>query len=250
MEAFDPNKYHKYFQVLYEDNHLIIVDKRGGLLVQGDKTGDKTLGDWVKEYIKEKYDKPGKVYLGIPHRIDRPVSGIVVLARTSKALERMNQIFRSRKIQKTYWAIVKKKPADNEGKLVHWLQKDGSKNVVTAYDFPQDGAQKAETKYKVLGTLNDHWLLEVNPITGRPHQIRVQLAAMGCPIRGDVKYGFARKDPDNNIHLHARRIYFIHPVKKEPIVAVAGLPNSQFWEQFLVFDDPSDVKNKNLDFLY
>lgn len=250
METFDAEKYYKHFQVLYEDNHLIIVNKKGGMLVQGDKTGDKTLGDWVKEYIKEKYDKPGDVFLGIPHRIDRPVSGIVVLARTSKALERMNQLFKTRKIQKTYWAIVKRKPAEDEGKLVHWLKKDGSKNLVTAHDEPVDGAQRAETRYKVMGKLNDHWLLEVNPITGRPHQIRVQLASMGCPIRGDIKYGFPRKDPDKNIHLHARRIYFVHPVKKEPLVCVAGVPDSQFWEQFLVFDDPSDVKNKNLDFLY
>lgn len=250
METFDADKYNKYFQVLYEDNHLVIVNKAGGMLVQGDKTGDKTLGDWAKEYIKERYDKPGNVYLGIPHRIDRPVSGIVILTRTSKALERMNQIFRSRKIQKTYWAIVKRKPANTEGKLVHWLKKDQAKNKVTAYDEAVEGAQKAETRYKVLGKLNDHWLLEVNPITGRPHQIRVQLASMGCPIRGDVKYGFPRKDVDNNIHLHARRIYFVHPIKKEPIVCVAGLPDSQFWEQFLVFDDPSDIKNKNLDFLY
>ncbi|WP_299460279.1 RluA family pseudouridine synthase [uncultured Microscilla sp.] len=250
METFDAEKYYKHFQVLYEDNHLIIVNKKGGMLVQGDKTGDKTLGDWVKEYIKEKYDKPGAVFLGIPHRIDRPVSGIVILARTSKALERMNQLFKTRKIQKTYWAIVKRKPAEEEGKLVHWLKKDGAKNIVTAHDEPVDGAQKAETRYKVLGNLNDHWLLEVNPITGRPHQIRVQLASMGCPIRGDIKYGFPRKDPDKNIHLHARRVYFMHPVKKEPLVCVAGVPESQFWEQFLVFDDPSDVKNKNLDFLY
>ena len=250
METFDADKYNKHFQVLYEDNHLVIVNKAGGMLVQGDKTGDKTLGDWAKEYIKEKYDKPGKVFIGIPHRIDRPVSGIVILARTSKALERMNLLFKSRKIQKTYWAVVKRKPANDEGKLVHWLKKDSAKNKVTAYDEPVEDAQKAETRYKVLGKLNDHWLLEINPITGRPHQIRVQLASMGCPIRGDVKYGFPRKDSDNNIHLHARRIYFVHPVKKEPIVCVAGLPNSQFWEQYLVFDDPSDVKNKNLDFLY
>lgn len=237
------------FQVLYEDNHLIIVNKPVGLLTQGDSTGDKTLADFVKEYIKEKYKKPGDVFLGIPHRIDRPVSGLVILARTSKGLERMTELFRERKIQKTYWAVVKRKPKEESGKLTHWLIKDDKKNIVTAYDFPKDDAQKAELKYKVLGELNDHYLIEVQPITGRPHQIRVQLASIGCPIRGDVKYGFAKPNPDKGINLHSRRCYFIHPIKKQPLLIKAGLPNNDFWEQFLVLDN-EEIDDKMLNFLY
>lgn len=241
----------KKFQVLYEDNHLIIVNKANGVLTQGDRTGDNTLADYVKAYIKEKYEKPGNVFLGIPHRLDRPVSGLIILTRTSKALERMSEVFRKRKIQKTYWAIVKKKPKEKEAKLTHWLVKNQDKNIVKAYDYPHENAQKAELNYKTLGTLNDHWLLEVNPITGRPHQIRVQLAQIGCPIRGDLKYGFAKPNPDKSIHLHSRRVYFNHPVKNEPIVVVAGLPNEKFWEQFLAFDKPENfAKDKNLDLLY
>jgi 23S rRNA pseudouridine1911/1915/1917 synthase len=239
------------FQVIYEDNHLIVVNKEAGVLVQGDKTRDKTLTDYVKAYIKEKYEKPGDVFLGVPHRIDRPVSGLVILARTSKALERMNDLFRTREIQKTYWALVKREPPQKEGKLVHWLLKDENKNKTTAFDYPEEGALKSELKYRVLGYLNEHYLLEVNPITGRPHQIRVQLASMGCPIRGDLKYGFSRANPDGrSINLHARRVYFIHPVKKEPLVCVAGLPSNQFWEQYLEFDSSDKVKDKDLDFLY
>jgi 23S rRNA pseudouridine1911/1915/1917 synthase len=238
------------FQIQYEDNHLIIVNKPSGLLVQGDATGDQTLPDLVKQYIKVKYEKPGDVYLGVPHRIDRPVSGLVILTRTSKALERVTKMFREREIQKTYWAIVKKKPQFSSDKLVHWLIKNEQKNVVTAYDQYVEGSQKAELSYRVLGNLNDHWLLEVLPHTGRPHQIRVQLAAIGCPIRGDVKYGFRKENPDKSIHLHARKLYFIHPIKKEPIICIAPLPDNQFWEQFLVFDDPNQIKDKNIDFIY
>lgn len=237
------------FQVLYEDNHLLIVNKKAGLLTQGDETRDKTLADYAKEYIKEKYEKPGDVFLGIPHRLDRPVSGLIILARTSKGLERMTELFRERKIQKTYWAIVKRKPKEEKGKLTHWLIKDEKRNFVTAYDYPQENALKAELNYRVLGELNDHFLIEVNPITGRPHQIRVQLASMGCPIRGDIKYGFAKPNLDASINLHSRRAYFIHPVKKEPILVKAGLPESDFWEQFLVLDN-EEVDDKMLDFLY
>ena len=222
--------------VLYEDNHILVVNKPGGLLVQGDATGDKTLLDYGKEYLKEKYDKPGNVFLGTVHRIDRPVSGIVVMAKTSKALERLNKQFRERKIYKKYWAVVKRKPPNEKDKLVHWLEKNQDKNVVTAYDRPVDGALKAELYYKVLGMLNDHYLLEVNPITGRPHQIRVQLAAMGCPIRGDLKYGFHKPNPDANINLHAREINFEHPVQKDKLTFTAPLPENDFWEQFLVLD--------------
>ena len=222
--------------VLFEDNHILVVNKPGGLLVQGDATGDKTLLDYGKEYIKEKYDKPGNVFLGTVHRIDRPVSGIVVMAKTSKALERLNKQFRERKIYKKYWAVVKRKPPNEKDKLVHWLVKNQEKNVVTSYKKPVDGALKAELYYKVLGNLNDHYLLEVNPITGRPHQIRVQLAAMGCPIRGDLKYGFHKPNPDANINLHAREINFEHPVQKDKLKFTAPLPENDFWEQFLVLD--------------
>lgn len=236
-------------QPLYEDNHLLIVNKPAGVLVQGDKTGDKTLTDYCKTYIKKKYDKPGAVFLHPVHRLDRPVSGAIVFARTSKALERMNKIFASRKVQKTYWAVVKKRPPQNEGKLVSWLVKDTKKNITTAYSEPVDGGQKAETNFKVLGKLNNHYLIEVEPLTGRPHQIRVHLAELGCPIRGDLRYGFAKPNADKSINLHARKLYFEHPVKKEPIIVLAGLPNDQFWEQYLSLEDIK-VKEKNIDNLY
>ncbi len=236
----------KAFDPIYEDNHLLIVDKSNGVLVQGDKTGDKPLLDLCKEYVKKKYDKPGAVFLGSVHRLDRPVSGVVVFARTSKALERMNRLFKDRKINKVYWAIVKKKPPKPEDKLVHWLKKDEKINKTTAYDEQVEGSQKAELKYKVLGKLNDHFLLEVRPLTGRPHQIRVQLASMGCPIRGDIKYGFERKNSDNSINLHARSLDFIHPVSKEPVKVVAGVPRNDFWEQFLVLDKKT-AKTKGKD---
>ena len=196
--------------------------------MQGDNTGDTTLADLVKQYIKDKYQKPGEVFLGMVHRIDRPVSGLVVFARTSKALERMNELFRRRDVQKTYWAVVKRRPAELRGKLTHWLIKDEARNVTTAYETEAEGGQKAELTYQVLGKLNDHYLLEVNPITGRPHQIRVQLATIGSPIRGDVKYGFAKPNPDGSINLHARRLYFVHPVRKEPVICVAGVTGKSF----------------------
>lgn len=237
------------FQVIYEDNHLLIVNKEPGILVQGDATGDKCLLDMLKDYIKEQYDKPGAVFLGTVHRLDRPVSGLVVFARTSKALERMNEIFRKRDVQKTYWAVVRHRPAEKKGRLVHWLLKDERRNVTTAYDYEVAGSQRAELFYRVLGEINKFHLLEVTPITGRPHQIRVQLASMNCPIRGDVKYGFPKANPDGNINLHARRLYFEHPVKKEPMILRAGLPNDPFWEEFLVLDD-EEVKPENLGFLH
>lgn len=239
----------KYFKIIYEDNHLVIVNKSSGVLVQGDKTGDTTLLDMIKDYVKVKYEKPGDVFLGTVHRIDRPVSGLVVFARTSKSLERMNEIFRRRDVQKTYWAVVKQRPAELKAKLTHWLIKDEARNITTAYDTEVPGSQKAELNYTVLGKLNDHYLLEVNPITGRPHQIRVQLSTIGSPIRGDVKYGFAKANADGSINLHARKLYFIHPIKKEPVICIAGLPDNAFWEQYLTLVDEK-IKDKNLDFLH
>jgi 23S rRNA pseudouridine1911/1915/1917 synthase len=237
------------FIPLFEDNHLLLVDKSPGVLVQGDKTRDKPLLDYCKDYIKKKYDKPGDVFLGTIHRLDRPVSGVVAFARTSKALERMNKLFKDRKVVKTYWAIVKSRPPKWEDKLVHWLIKDTQKNVTTAFDEPKEGALKAELKYKSLGKLNDHYLLEITPLTGRPHQIRVQLASMGCPIRGDLKYGFPKPNPDASINLHARTLEFIHPVKKEPVKVKAGLPRNDFWEQYLTLEK-STAKDKNLKHYY
>ncbi len=239
----------KPFHVIYEDNHLIIVNKSAGVLVHEDITRDKTLEDYVKDYIKDTYNKPGSVFLGTIHRLDRPVSGIVVFARTSKALARMNEIFRKRQVQKIYWAISEKKPEKKSGKLTHWLVKNPEKNVVTAYEYEVPDSQKAELNYRYIGTVNKHHLIEVNPITGRPHQIRVQLASMGCPIRGDIKYGAARANSDGSINLHARRIYFMHPVKNEPLVCKAAVPENPFWEEFLTLDK-EDIKTENLGFLY
>ena len=235
--------------VLYEDNHLLVINKDPGVLVQGDRTGDQPVLDIAKKYIKEKYQKPGEVFLGTVHRLDRPVSGVLIFARTSKSLDRMNALFRDRKIQKTYWAVVKRKPKYESGKLVHYLSKDSSKNKTTAFKENRPGTQKAILNYRTLGFLNDHYLLEVEPVTGRPHQIRVQLAMIGCPIRGDLKYGFPKPNQDGNINLHARKIHFIHPVKKEPLTIYAGLPSNAFWEQYLKFDRRK-IKDKDIDRLF
>lgn len=223
----------KDFSVIYEDNHLLIVSKANGVLVQGDETGDKPLAELCKEYIKEKYDKPGAVFLGVVHRLDRPVSGVVVLARTSKSLERMNALFREKETKKTYWAIVKNKPPKDAGTLIHWLLKDEKKNKTAHFIKETPGALRSELSYKVLGTAQSHWLLEVHPVTGRPHQIRVQLASIGCPIRGDVKYGYGETINDGrSINLHARSLEFIHPVKKESLKVEAPLPDDGFWKYF------------------
>jgi len=237
------------FQIIYEDNHLLVVNKPSGWLVQGDSTGDRPLVEFGKDYIKKKYQKPGKVFLGVTHRIDRPVSGVVVFARTSKSLERMNKLFRDRKIQKVYWAIVKRKPRQDNGKLTHWLVKDKTRNTTKAFNKPRDGAQKAELSYRVLGSLNDHHLLEVIPVTGRPHQIRVQLSSIGSPIRGDLKYGFRKANPDGSINLHAKKLFFKHPVKNLPLVLMAALPENEFWEQFLSLEK-INVKEKEVDRLF
>lgn len=226
--------------VLYEDNHLVIVNKPAGVLIQGDSTGDKPLVEHVRDYIRKKYNKPGNVFCGVVHRLDRPVSGVVVFARTSKALDRMNKLFRDREIHKTYWAVVKRKPKEKKAKLTHWLLKNPVNNTTKAFNENKDGASKAELNYSILGKLNDHFLVEVNPITGRPHQIRVQLSTIGCPIRGDIKYGFSVPNTDKSINLHARRLNFIHPIKKEKILVIAPLPENPFWEQFLALDNLKD----------
>lgn len=237
------------FSVVYEDNHLIIVNKPAGLLVQGDETGDTPLSDYVKSYIKEQYNKPGNVFLGTIHRIDRPVSGLVMFARTSKALERMNEMLRKHKIQKQYWAVVAQRPPKKRARLVNWLIKDSTRNQVRVYDQAHPEALKAETSYRLVGQLNRYYLLEVEPHTGRPHQIRAQLAHIGCPIRGDVKYGYPTPNPDQSINLHARRLYFVHPVKQSPLVCVATLPQNPFWEEFLTLNDEK-VKPEHLDYRY
>lgn len=217
------------FTVLFEDNHLLVVNKPAGLLVQGDQTGDLPLVDRGKAYLKEKYDKPGAVFLGVVHRLDRPVSGVVVLARTSKALSRMNKLFRERETVKTYIAIVAKKPQLEEGVLVHWLRKDEIRNRTTA--FPEDtaGAMQAELAYRFVGHTGKYWLVRIIPKTGRPHQIRVQLAAMGCPIVGDIKYGGEPAFGYRGIYLHARRLEFVHPVKKELVSFTAPFPDEEQW---------------------
>jgi 23S rRNA pseudouridine1911/1915/1917 synthase len=223
------------FEVIYEDNHLLIVNKASGVLVQGDITGDIPLVELCKEYIGKKYQKPGAVFLGVVHRIDRPVSGVVVLARTSKSLERMNALFRENKTKKTYWAITEKKPPVESGNLIHWLAKDEKKNKTTAYPRETSGALRSELSYGVIGQREKQWLLEVKPVTGRPHQIRVQLAFMGCPIKGDIKYGFAVPLEDGSIALHARKLEFIHPVKNEQMVVEAPLPDTKYWKYFSTF---------------
>jgi 23S rRNA pseudouridine1911/1915/1917 synthase len=226
-------------QVLYEDNHLLIVNKPAGVLVQGDKTGDKPLVEYMKGYIKDKYHKPGNVYLGVVHRIDRPVSGVVIFARTSKALERMNRQFREQKMQKIYWALVDQRPPAEAGTLVHWLIKDRNRNVVRAFDKEQPNSLKATLDYHIIKITSERLLLEIRPLTGRPHQIRVQLSRMGSPIAGDVKYGYPKPNEDGNICLHARKLIFVHPVKPDRMVIQAPLPDSKLWNTFKE-DDMSD----------
>ena len=219
-------------QVLYEDNHLIIVNKRPSDIVQGDKTGDVPLSEIVKQYIKKKYHKPGNVFLGVAHRLDRPVSGALVFARTSKALRRLNEMFRDKTVDKLYWAVVKGQPGELSGHLVHYLVKNEKKNVSRAFDEPREGRLKAELRYGMLSKSDRYFLLEVELFTGRHHQIRAQLAAIGCPVKGDLKYGFPRSNKDASIHLHARKISFKHPVSKEDIRVVAEPPSDPVWDAF------------------
>ena len=217
-------------QVLYEDNHIIVVNKRAGDIVQGDKTGDMPLSEVVKSYLKDKYNKPGNVYLGVVHRLDRPTTGIVLFSKTSKALPRLNKLFSEKSAKKTYWALVKNEPPKTEDKLIHWLRKNPKNNKSTAFPNEVENSKKAILKYKVLKKLDNFYLLEVDLETGRHHQIRVQLSSIGCPIKGDLKYGFDRSNKDASISLHARRLEFTHPVKKEKLSITAPLPNDTLWQ--------------------
>jgi len=219
-------------QILFEDNHLIIVNKKPSELVQGDKTGDLSLIDSIKQYIKESCEKPGNVFLGLAHRIDRPVSGAVIFAKTSKALTRLNEQIKNKEIQKTYWAITKNVPPKDEDHLIHWLIKDEAKNRSKAFNSEQNGTKKAELKYKLISKSKDYALLEIILITGRHHQIRVQLSKIGCPIKGDLKYGFPRSNKDASISLHARKLNFTHPVSKEVLEIIAPTPSDPLWDFF------------------
>ncbi len=217
-------------QILHEDNHLIIVNKRSGDIVQGDKTGDKPLSDVVKEYIKQKHNKPGNVFLGVVHRLDRPTSGIVIFARTSKSLERLNKMLRDKIIRKTYWAVIKNHPKKEKDTLISFLKKNPKNNKSTSYHKEIDGSKKAILHYKVLKKLENYSLLEIDLETGRHHQIRVQLSSIGSSIKGDLKYGFNRSNKDGSIHLHARKIEFTHPVSKENIHITAPTPKDVIWD--------------------
>lgn len=223
--------------VLYEDNHIIIVNKASGEIVQGDKTGDVPLSETVKEWLKEKYNKPGNVFCGVTHRLDRPVTGIVVFAKTSKALSRLNEMFKNKEVQKTYWAIVKNRPEKEENELRHYLVRNEKQNKSYASDTEKKDSKLAILHYKLIYSSDKYNLLEVDLQTGRHHQIRCQLAKIGCPIKGDLKYGFDRSNPDGSISLHARRVSFVHPVSKELIDVTAPVPEDKLWK---VMDGISD----------
>ncbi len=220
----------KNLQVLFEDNHIIIVNKRPGDIVQGDKTGDIPLSEVVKEYIKKKYNKPGNVYLGVVHRLDRPTSGIVLFAKTSKALPRLNKLFAEKEAKKTYWAIVKNIPENTSDTLVHWLKRNPKQNKSYAYKKEVPDSKKAILEYRLIKKLDRYALLEIDLKTGRHHQIRSQLSSLGCPIKGDLKYGFDRSNSDGSIHLHARKLQLVHPVKNETITIEAPLPKEVLWD--------------------
>ncbi|KAA6346527.1 tRNA pseudouridine synthase C [termite gut metagenome] len=218
--------------VIYEDNHIIVVNKTGFEIVQGDKTGDTPLSEMIQQYLKEKYHKPGNVFVGVVHRLDRPVSGLVLFAKTSKALVRLNEMFKNGEIKKIYWAIVKNQPAEPEGELTHYLIRKEKENKSYAYDRETPNSKKAILHYKLIGHSQNYHLLEVELKTGRHHQIRCQLAKIGCSVKGDLKYGAPRSNPDGSICLHARRISFIHPVSKELIELEAPVPKGNLWTGF------------------
>lgn len=219
-------------RILFEDNHLIIINKLPGELVQGDETGDVTLADKIKEYLKVTYNKPGNVYLGIPHRLDRPTSGIVVYTKTEKALIRLNEAFKGSSVKKTYWAVVDNMPKKSESTLIHYIVRNSANNKSVAYPKEIKGSKLAKLDYKVIGKSDKYYLLEIALHTGRHHQIRAQLAAIGLHIKGDLKYGFPRSNPDGGIHLHARKIVFTHPVKKEELTIIAPPPHDTVWDYF------------------
>jgi 23S rRNA pseudouridine1911/1915/1917 synthase len=220
-------------QILYEDNHLIAVNKRPADIVQGDKTGDQPLSEKLKEYLKAKYAKPGSVFVGVPHRLDRPTSGVVLFARTSKALERLALLFREGGVAKKYWAMVQARPPHDEDTLVHYLTRNTGQNKSYLADQPKPGAREARLRYRLLLSLDHYHLLEVEMQTGRHHQIRAQLARIGCPIKGDLKYGARRSNPGGGIHLHAREVSFVHPIRQEPLRIVADPPPDPLWDEAL-----------------
>ena len=223
------SNYHN-LQVLFEDNHLIIINKRTGDIIQGDKTKDTPLVEIVKEYLKIKHDKPGNVYLGVIHRIDRPTSGIVMFAKTSKALSRMNAMLKNQDVNKLYWAITQNKPDNKTGKLIHWLRKNPKNNKSTHFSKETANAKRAVLNYRILKTLDNYYLLEIKMESGRHHQIRCQLQAIGCPIKGDIKYGSKRTNKDGSIDLHARNLQFIHPVTKKEIDITAPVRDEKIWK--------------------
>ena len=223
----------KVENILFEDNHIIVINKLPSQIVQGDKTGDKPLSDLVKEYIKEKYNKSGDVFLGVVHRLDRPVSGAVVFARTSKSLTRLNALIKNREITKTYWAVVKNKPPKESDTLIHFLRRDEARNKSFIAGANTKNAQQASLSYSLVASSDNYYLLQIDLQTGRHHQIRAQLAGIGCPIKGDLKYGYPRSNPDGSIHLHARKLNFTHPVTLNPVSVVAVPPNDPVWNFFI-----------------
>ena len=220
-------------EILYEDNHIIAVNKKSSDLVQGDKTGDEPLSEKVKSYIKKKYEKPGAVFLGVTHRLDRPVSGVLLFARTSKALTRLNKMFLEKEVKKTYWAIVKEKPQQETDTLNHYIVRNQKKNKSFAYEKEVKNSKLASLAYKLIASADNYYLLEIDLHTGRHHQIRCQLAKIGCPIKGDLKYGFPRSNPDGGISLHSRKIEFVHPVQKEQVSIIANPPKDSLWDYFV-----------------
>jgi 23S rRNA pseudouridine1911/1915/1917 synthase len=218
--------------IIYEDNHIIAVNKTNSDLVQGDKTGDTSLDKKLQQFLKEKYNKPGNVFVGVVHRLDRPVSGAVIFAKTSKALSRLNNLFKNKEISKTYWAIIKNRPPKDEDTLIHYIVRNTKKNKSFAYDKEMKNSKKASLSYKLIALSDNYSLLEIDLHTGRHHQIRSQLSKIGCPIKGDLKYGFPHSNTDGGISLHARKINFIHPVKKELVTIIADTPNEKLWNLF------------------